>query len=287
MHDPIETGKTIERLRKQAGYTQKSLADALNVTDKAVSKWERGISSPNISLLPKLSALLDADMGAILSGIKTAYTFNWKGILFLGNTKISPSTLVYDKPMVYYLLSIYLLVGIREVLIVCSETNYSDIYSKIKNGKELGIKLEYFVTEETIPIYSKLASGYLKENNVFVCYDNLFYFGASLSRQLQGFMSSTEKITSISSNSGHNLPMILIPEKFSNVISEKLKKKQDIMSYIEKNMVVKKLSRGIITVPFNSYENISEISTFVNFFQKYNNQNVCDIYEIAKNRGFF
>lgn len=38
------TGKTIAKLRKSVGFTQASLAEKLGVSDKAVSKWERGVS---------------------------------------------------------------------------------------------------------------------------------------------------------------------------------------------------------------------------------------------------
>ena len=48
-------GSVIRSLRKQHGLTQAALAGRLNVTDKAVSKWERGLSYPDIALFPKLA----------------------------------------------------------------------------------------------------------------------------------------------------------------------------------------------------------------------------------------
>lgn len=42
--DVAYTGNRISALRRQKGWTQKELADRLHVTDKAVSKWERGLS---------------------------------------------------------------------------------------------------------------------------------------------------------------------------------------------------------------------------------------------------
>ena len=42
--DSEKMGKDIAKLRKQKNMTQKELADKINVTDKAVSKWERGVS---------------------------------------------------------------------------------------------------------------------------------------------------------------------------------------------------------------------------------------------------
>lgn len=61
-------GKFISALRKEKGMTQKDLAQKLNVTDKAVSKWETGRSAPDISLLEKLSQILDVNVVEILQG---------------------------------------------------------------------------------------------------------------------------------------------------------------------------------------------------------------------------
>ena len=65
-----ETGRFICTLRKEKGLTQKELAEKLNVTDKAVSKWETGRSAPDISLLEKLSETLDVSVVEILQGEK-------------------------------------------------------------------------------------------------------------------------------------------------------------------------------------------------------------------------
>lgn len=46
-------GEMIAALRKEQGLTQAALAEKMNVTDKAVSKWERDLSCPDINSLPK------------------------------------------------------------------------------------------------------------------------------------------------------------------------------------------------------------------------------------------
>ena len=66
--DKEKTGQLITTQRKEKGLTQKQLADALNVTDKAVSKWERGLSFPDISMLEPISELLDISIMEILAG---------------------------------------------------------------------------------------------------------------------------------------------------------------------------------------------------------------------------
>ncbi|WP_302826189.1 helix-turn-helix domain-containing protein [Anaerofustis stercorihominis] len=61
-----EMGRLISSLRKEKNMTQQELADKLNITDKAVSKWERGLSYPDISLIPKLADILDIDPNKLL-----------------------------------------------------------------------------------------------------------------------------------------------------------------------------------------------------------------------------
>lgn len=64
--DNNKIGKYIAALRKQKNLTQQQLGDKLFVTDKAVSKWERGLSLPDITILEKLADVLDTDICSIL-----------------------------------------------------------------------------------------------------------------------------------------------------------------------------------------------------------------------------
>jgi transcriptional regulator with XRE-family HTH domain len=60
----------ISVLRKEKKLTQKELAEQLGVTDKAVSKWERGLNCPDISLLSKLAQVLGVTISELLNGQK-------------------------------------------------------------------------------------------------------------------------------------------------------------------------------------------------------------------------
>ena len=66
--DPKRTGKFISDKRKKQGLSQKELAERLNITDKAVSKWERGLSFPDITMLIPLSEILDIPLYDLLTG---------------------------------------------------------------------------------------------------------------------------------------------------------------------------------------------------------------------------
>ena len=64
-------GLFISELRKSQNMTQKDLATKLNISDKAVSKWERGLSCPDISLLSPLSEILGVSVNELLSSEKS------------------------------------------------------------------------------------------------------------------------------------------------------------------------------------------------------------------------
>lgn len=61
-------GKFIAKLRKEKGFTQKELAEKLNITDKAVSKWENGKSLPDILIIPNLCKELEITINDLLNG---------------------------------------------------------------------------------------------------------------------------------------------------------------------------------------------------------------------------
>ena len=70
--DCKKTGRLIFSLRKEKKLTQKELAEKLNITDRAVSKWERGLGAPDISLLKPLSEILEVSINEILIGEKNS-----------------------------------------------------------------------------------------------------------------------------------------------------------------------------------------------------------------------
>ena len=64
--DNQKFGTFISTLRKEKGWTQRDLAEYLNVTDKAVSKWERGLGFPDIKTIEPLSDALDVSILEIM-----------------------------------------------------------------------------------------------------------------------------------------------------------------------------------------------------------------------------
>ena len=66
--DSNKVGALLYRLRKEQGLTQKQLADRMNLSDKTISKWERGLGLPDVSLLSQLSDVFEVNIEKILSG---------------------------------------------------------------------------------------------------------------------------------------------------------------------------------------------------------------------------
>ncbi len=284
MQTPIDTGKLIAELRKKAGYTQQSLAEVLGITDKAISKWERGISCPDISLLPKLSVLLDADIEALLSGVADIYSHKWKGVIYIPKYSFPLDTLIYDKPLVYYLLSNFLLVGITDILMIMPKNNKCSKYIEEELSMvEINLNV-YLYDKEDITHCIIENEKFIKGSNTLLISDSFFLFGASLTRNFQSFMSLQDGIIQIYLNNSIDTPLYFISEnKWDSFFKNT---KDQTIDFLLKNCIKKYLSRGTIFLPIKNYKQLNDVSNFVKFYQEYHNQQVCDLAEILKNRFF-
>jgi glucose-1-phosphate thymidylyltransferase len=130
-----------------------------------------------------------------------------KGIILAGGsgTRLHPLTLavskqllpVYDKPMIYYPLSVLLLAGVREVLIITTPEDQAGFKRLLGDGSQLGIKLEYVVQLKP----DGLAQAYILgeefvggEPSVMVLGDNIF-FGQNFTQTLRSADSRTSGAT--------------------------------------------------------------------------------------------
>jgi len=66
--DQIKIGRFISTKRKEKNITQSELAEKLNITDRAISKWENGVCLPDASNMPELCEILDITINDLFSG---------------------------------------------------------------------------------------------------------------------------------------------------------------------------------------------------------------------------
>ena len=66
--DNVKTGELIRSARKEKGLTQLELAQRLHISDRAVSKWERGLCAPDIALLEPMGEALGLSITELISG---------------------------------------------------------------------------------------------------------------------------------------------------------------------------------------------------------------------------
>ena len=76
--DQVKIGKFIAACRKKQNLTQMQLAEKLNITDRAISKWENGKSLPDSSIMLELCEILDISVNELLRGEKTMSENNQK-----------------------------------------------------------------------------------------------------------------------------------------------------------------------------------------------------------------
>lgn len=155
------TGQFITELRKEKGLTQKQLADLLNVTDKAVSKWERGLSFPDISMLEPISQVLDVSVMELLAGKRRdtneIMTIEEAQRIVSQSVELGDEELRRKKERS------------RFIIRVASHTIFSDI---------------------TLAICGQAVNRPLVESNVFGLFEGLFVFDCTLDIQISNLYKS-------------------------------------------------------------------------------------------------
>ena len=159
------------------------------------------------------------------------------GILLCGGygTRLLPTTSyinkhlipIYDKPMIYYSLSILLLAEIKDITIVCDGNDLNSFKSLLKDGEEFGVQINYAVQDSPLGIPHGISSA-LDTNNYekFICAlgDN-FIFGQNFYSNLHSFFNENNQTTVFTQH-------VKDPERFG--IAELSKDKKKILSLVEK-----------------------------------------------------
>ena len=120
-----------------------------------------------------------------------------KGIILAGGkgSRMSPLTKavnkqllpVYDKPMIYYPLSILMLAKIKDILIIVNKGQLNDYKKLLPDGKNLGIKISYLeqLKPNGLPEAFLIGNKFINKENVALILGDNFFYGQSLTSQLR------------------------------------------------------------------------------------------------------
>ena len=188
MIDSMRIGRAIKTLREKAGLTQKELAEQIFVSNMAVSKWESGKSIPDIATLKRLSKALSMDIDGLIDATATYMDDSWRGILQLKGT--SASTIIYDKPLIDYALSYFLLAGIRDITVTCGTEDKEYIKERFAAGERLGIRLHCRTDDEQM----REKNG---DEHFMLVSEPFFIYGVDLTRFLQRGMQHRNAVVNL------------------------------------------------------------------------------------------
>jgi glucose-1-phosphate thymidylyltransferase len=120
-----------------------------------------------------------------------------KGIILAGGTgtRMSPLTKavnkqllpIYDKPLIFYPLSVLMLAGIRDILIIVNKGQLNQFKKILPNGNNLGIKISYAEqnSPKGLPDAFKVGRKFIKNENVALILGDNFFYGQSLTKKLK------------------------------------------------------------------------------------------------------
>ncbi len=320
--DNENVAKAIRHLRKSKNITQRELANKLGISDKAVSKWERGLGIPDVSLLTKLSIILDIDVESLLAGNICHNDMNWMGILCLDtgteDTEISSlfaGTVIHNKPLYHYTVSLFLLLGISDLIIIGDKINIEFIKEDINGGNELGITVQCIdsqITQSDLMLY---VGRYAAGRNIMYIHGFQFLFGLDLTKIMKRAMSDLREATvltllsspaneknKISFDSSKKatreciekhdtyrwIPVFFIREGLLEQSVNALKRpsKYIVEELIKRDLLsVELVGRGMIAIDIDSISTAKEVSKLVEIINQTQNINIAKLDEISHLRG--
>lgn len=193
MNDYI-VGKLFKEIRESKNLTQDDVAKALNVGRNAIVRIEQGMRKISAEELIKLEKLFNLELDSFVEPANKHH--NVKGIILAGGTgsRLFPITEgiskqlvpVYDKPMIFYPLSVLMQAGIRDILIITTLEDQKNFKKLLKDGKDFGIDITYVVQPSPDGLAQAFILGeeFIGDNPCAMILGDNIYYGNGLEKEL-------------------------------------------------------------------------------------------------------
>lgn len=188
-------GEKLKSFRKENGLTQIDIGKKVGLSRDAIIRIEKGIRNISADELGKISNLFNISIDDILHSRKEDVS-NMKGIILAGGsgTRLYPVTeatskqlvCVYDKPMIFYPLTVLMTAGIKDILIITTPEDQENFKRLLKDGSQFGLNLVYKVQERPEGLAQAFLIGeeFVGDNPcAMILGDNIFY-GNGLKEEL-------------------------------------------------------------------------------------------------------
>lgn len=188
-------GKYLKEIREHNDMTQEELANKLKMGRDAIIRIEKGTRKVSITELEKICNALNIEIEELL-GNKEKES-NIKGIILAGGTgtRLYPITEatskqllpIYDKPMIYYPLSVLMQAGIKDILIITTKEDQDNFKRLLKEGHQFGINLSYIIQPSPDGLAQAFTLGreFIGDNPCAMILGDNIYYGNGLEKELK------------------------------------------------------------------------------------------------------
>ena len=200
--DTLNIGEVFRDARESLNLTQEEVGDKLGLGRDAIIRIEKGTRKITLDEIRMFLNLYNLNLEDLL--FTRTVNSNIKGIILAGGsgTRLYPITKgiskqlvpVYDKPMIYYSLSVLMLAGIRDILVITTKEDQSNFKKLLGDGSKFGINLTFEIQEKPNGLAEAFIIGekFIGNNPcAMILGDNIFY-GSGLKSELNQAIINAE-----------------------------------------------------------------------------------------------
>ena len=204
--DKMETnkiGKLLKNIRESKGLTQEEVGKTLKLGRDAMIKIEKGVRKISAEELKSLEEYYNVSIEDLLEPKVDQH--HVKGIILAGGTgtRLYPITEatskqlvpVYDKPMIFYPLSVLMQAGIKDILVITTPEDQENFKRLLGDGNQFGIQISYIVQPSPDGLAQAFILGeeFIGDNPCAMVLGDNIYYGNGLEKELQKAVNNAEK----------------------------------------------------------------------------------------------